>query len=97
MAIKHHRRNGRCYLELCRTYRRGDKVVSEHVRYLGLCPEHSPKDAVSVLNRIEHRDSRRAGAVRLLWQLAQDLGFRARSTESVAQNPPRKGSPRVRS
>ncbi|MGI0128821.1 MAG: IS1634 family transposase, partial [Thermoplasmata archaeon] len=76
-AIKHHRRNGRCYLEQWRTYRRGGKVVSEYVRYLGLCPEHSPKGAISPLDRVFHGSSHRAGAVRLLWRIAEDLEFRA--------------------
>ncbi|MGI0071287.1 MAG: IS1634 family transposase [Thermoplasmata archaeon] len=75
-AIKHHRRNGRCYREEWRTYRRGGKVVSEYVRYLGLCPEHSPKDAVSPLDRVSHGVSSRAGAVRLLWSVAEGLEFR---------------------
>jgi Transposase DDE domain len=77
MATKHHRRNGRCYLEQWRTFRRGDKVVSEYVRYLGLCPEHSPPSATSPLDRIAHGSSSRAGAVRLLWKLSEDLRFRA--------------------
>lgn len=42
-ATKHHRRSGRGFLEQQLTYRRGDKVVSEYVRCLGLCPEHLPK------------------------------------------------------
>jgi Transposase DDE domain len=77
MATKHHRRKGRCYLEQWRTFRRGDKVVSEYVRYLGLCPEHSPPSATSPLDRVAHGSSSRAGAVRLLWKLSEDLRFRA--------------------
>lgn len=75
-ATKHHKRNGRCYLQEWRTYRRDGKVVSEYVRYLGLCPEHSPKGTESVLDRTVHGSSYRAGAVRLLWWLAQDFGVR---------------------
>jgi hypothetical protein len=75
-ATKHHKRNGRCYLQEWRTYRRDGQVVSEYVRYLGLCPEHSPKGTESVLDRTIHGSSYRAGAVRLLWWLAEDLGFR---------------------
>ncbi|MGI0130404.1 MAG: IS1634 family transposase [Thermoplasmata archaeon] len=75
MAIKHNRASGRCYLSQWRTYRRDGKVVSEYVRYLGPCSEHNPGPHTSVLDRLTHGPSRRAGAVRLLWKLAQDLQF----------------------
>ena len=72
-ATKHHKRNGHCYLQEWRTCRREGRVVSEYVRYLGLCPEHNPAPAPSLLDRTVHGPSYRAGAVRLLWRLAQDL------------------------
>ncbi len=75
MAVKHNRGSGRCYLSQWRTYRRGGKVISEYVRYLGLCPEHNPIRGESVLDRTVHGPSSRAGAVRLLWWLAEDLGI----------------------
>ena len=77
MAIKHHHASGRCYLQEWHSHRREGKVVSEYVRYLGPCPEHNPKPGVSVLDRTEHGASHRAGAVRLLWSLTEDLGFPA--------------------
>ena len=75
MATKHNRSSGRCYLSQWRTYRQNGKVVSEYVRYLGLCPEHNPGPRTSVLDRATHGASYRAGAVRLLWWLAEDLGI----------------------
>jgi Transposase DDE domain len=75
MAVKHNRSSGRCYLSQWRTYRQGGKVISEYVRYLGLCPEHNPVRGESVLDRTVHGPSSRAGAVRLLWWLAEDLGI----------------------
>ena len=76
MAIKRRRRGTRVYLEEWRSHREGKKVVSKFVRYLG--PEGGPqqKGPGSVLDRVQHHDSRRAGAVRLLWTLAEDLKFR---------------------
>jgi len=76
LAIKRRRRGTRVYLEEWRSHREGNKVVSEFVRYLG--PEGGPqqKGPGSVLDRVQHHDSRRAGAVRLLWALAEDLKFR---------------------
>ena len=76
MAIKRRRRGTRVYLEEWRSHREGQRVVSEFVRYLG--PEGGPqqKGTGSVLDRVQHHDSRRAGAVRLLWALAEDLKFR---------------------
>ncbi|MGB6442920.1 MAG: IS1634 family transposase [Thermoplasmata archaeon] len=76
MAIKRRRRGTRVYLEEWRSHREGKKVVSKFVRYLG--PEGGPqqKGPGSILDRVQHHDSRRAGAVRLLWTLAEDLEFR---------------------
>jgi len=50
-------------------------VISEFVRYLG--PEGGKKVQAggSVLDRLVHGPSRRAGAVRLLWRLAEDQQF----------------------
>jgi hypothetical protein len=75
MAIKRHKRGGRVYLEEWRSYRRKGKVVSEYVRYLGPEGGQKPRGPGSVLDRLTHGPSRRAGAVRLLWKLAQDLEF----------------------
>jgi len=76
LAIKRRRRGTRVYLEEWRSHREGKRVVSKFVRYLG--PEGGPqqKGPGSILDRVQHHDSRRAGAVRLLWTLAEDLEFR---------------------
>jgi hypothetical protein len=76
LAIKRRKRGTRVYLEEWRSHREGTKVVSKFVRYLG--PEGGPqqKGPGSILDRVRHHDSRRAGAVRLLWALAEDLRFR---------------------
>ena len=75
LSIKHRRRGDRIYLEEWRTFREGKKVRSKFVRYLG--PEGGPKRSGpgSILDRVRHDRSRRAGAVRLLWWLAEDLGI----------------------
>lgn len=77
MSIKRRRRGNRVYLEEWRTFREGKKVRSKFVRYLG--PEGGPKRSGpgSILDRVQHDRSRRAGAVRLLWKLAEDLGIPA--------------------
>ncbi len=86
MAIKHHWRNGRCYLEEWRSYRRNGKVVSEYVRYLGPAAGQEKAGRGAVLDRAVHDVSYRAGAVRLLWWLAEDLGFRATIDEICGQD-----------
>ncbi|MHB1516536.1 MAG: hypothetical protein ACYCVY_12735 [Acidiferrobacteraceae bacterium] len=75
MAVKRHKRGNRVYLAEYRSVREGKKVRSVFVRYLG--PEGGKKapGTGSVLDRLTHGPSRRAGAVRLLWWLAQDLQF----------------------
>jgi len=77
MAIKRHKRGDRVYLSEYRSIRQGKKVKSEFVRYIG------PEDEVSkgikpkrrVLDRLHIPRSYRAGDVRLLWKIAQDLHF----------------------
>ncbi len=77
MAIKRHWRNGRCYLEEWRSHREGRKVVSEYVRYLGPAPDQPKPGRGALIDRAIHGPSYRAGAVRLLWWLAEDLGIPA--------------------
>ena len=77
MAIKRHWRNGRCYLEEWRSHREGKKVVSEYVRYLGPAPDQPKPGRGALIDRAVHGPSYRAGAVRLLWWLAEDLGIPA--------------------
>jgi hypothetical protein len=77
MAIKRRKRGNRVYLEEHRSRRVGDKVVSEFVRYLG--PEDkesmSGKPRKKILDRLDIARASRSGDVRLLWSIAEDLGF----------------------
>jgi len=75
MAIKHKKRDGRVYLEEYRNVRQGKKVISTYVRSLGPADAKNPKGYGSVLDRLEHGPTVHAGAVRLLWRLAQNLRF----------------------
>jgi len=75
VAIKRKNRDGRIYLEEYRSVRRGNKVKSEFVRYLGPEKPGGQEGFGPVLDRIEHGPARHAGAVRLLWKIAQNLGF----------------------
>lgn len=75
MSIKRKKRDGRVYLEEHRSFRRGNKVVSEFVRYLGPEKPGGEKGYGPVLDRIERGPTRHTGAVRLLWKLAEDLRF----------------------
>ena len=77
MAIKRHKRGGRVYLAEYKQVREGKKVRSIFLRYLG------PEDEVNagrkpkrrVLDKLDMKNSHRAGDVRLLWSLARDLGI----------------------
>lgn len=75
MAIKRHKRGNRVYLSEYKQVREGNKVKSIFVRYLG--PEDKIKEGKKpkkrVLDKIKMDRSYRAGDVRLLWQIAQDL------------------------
>lgn len=75
MAIKRRRRGDHVYLEEWRSYRKKGKVVSEFVRYLGVEGDTpgKPKPRPSPLDQVVHAGSTRAGAVRLLWRIAEDL------------------------
>lgn len=77
MAIKRHKRGGRVYLSEYKQVREGNKVKSVFVRYLG--PEDKLKAGEKpkrrVLDRLDIKRSYRAGDVRLLWRIAQDLGL----------------------
>ena len=77
MAIKRHKRGNRVYLAEYKSIRQGKKVISKFIRYIG------PEDKLSttdkphkrVLDRLNLSSSYRAGDVRLLWAIAQDLDF----------------------
>lgn len=76
MTYVYRRKAGdRVYLEERESYRVKDKVRNRFVRYLGVEGE-TPGVPRRELDRVFHGDSRRAGAVRLLWELAEDLRFR---------------------
>lgn len=75
MAIKRHKRGDRVYLSEYKQIREGKKVKSEFLRYLG--PEDQIKEGIKpkkrVLDRIQMSRSHRAGDIRLLWRIAEDL------------------------
>lgn len=75
MAIKRHKRGDRVYLSEYKQIREGKKVKSVFLRYLG--PEDQIKEGKKpkkrVLDRIQMSRSHRAGDIRLLWRIAEDL------------------------
>lgn len=77
MAIKRHKRGNRVYLAEYKSIRQGKKVISKFIRYIG--PEDklatTDKPCKRVLDRLNLSSSYRAGDVRLLWAIAQDLDF----------------------
>jgi len=77
MSIKRHKRGNRVYLSEYKQVREGKKVKSVFVRYLG--PEDKLKAGEKpkrrVLDGLDLKRSYRAGDVRLLWSIAQDLGL----------------------
>lgn len=77
MAIKRHKRGNRVYLAEYKSIRQGKKVISKFIRYIG--PEDkistSEKPRKRVLDRLNFSSSYRAGDVRLLWAIAENLGF----------------------
>lgn len=77
MAIKRRKRGDRVYLEEHKTTREGGKVVSKFVHYIGREDKQSKsnKPRKKVLDRLDMTRSSRAGDVRLLWSIAEDLGF----------------------
>jgi transposase len=77
MAIKRRKRGGHVYLEEHKTTRVGKKVVSKFVSYIGRedAQSDSYKPRKKVIDRLDLSRSYRAGDVRLLWSIAEDLGF----------------------
>jgi hypothetical protein len=76
MSYVYRRKAGdRVYLEERESYRAKGKVRNRFVRYLGV-EGTTPGVPRRELDRVVHGDSRRAGAVRLLWTIAEDLQFR---------------------
>jgi len=76
MAIKRRKVGNRWYLYEYRSIREGKKVRSEYVRYIG--PEEdikAGKKPQRALDRLERGPTTRAGAVRVLWSLCEDLGI----------------------
>jgi hypothetical protein len=80
MAIKRLRHGNRVYLAEYKSIRKGRKVISKYVRYLGLADDQEKAPLHKrgrMLDRLAHGAAVQAGAVRLLWSLAEDLRFRA--------------------
>lgn len=76
MAIKRKKRNGRIYLEEYKSVRIDGKVKSIYVRSLGPEEPITPsKPKPKTLDRLEHSQSYRSGAVTLLWKIASELGY----------------------
>jgi hypothetical protein len=77
MAIKRHKRGNRVYLEDYKSIRQGKRVISKFIRYIGPEDEQSTSDKLRkrVLDRVNLFSSYRAGDVRVLWAIAQDLDF----------------------
>jgi len=76
MAIHKVKRGDKVYLSEYKKVREGKKVKSIFVRYIG--PEDQIKEGKKpkrVLDRIQMSRSHRAGDVRLLWKIAEDLDF----------------------
>jgi len=88
MTIKRKKRNGRIYREEYKSIRIDGKVKSIYVRSLG--PEKpvtpsTPKP--TTLDRLEHSQSYRSGAVTLLWKIASELGYINIIDEICCGNP----------
>jgi Transposase DDE domain len=86
MSIKRRVKNGHVYLEEHRSFRREGKLVTEFVRYLGPEKKGEGDCPGPVLDRIERGPALHAGAVHLLWKLAQDLKFQETISRICGQN-----------
>ena len=76
MAIKRRRKNGRIYREEYKSVRVNGKVKSIFIRSLGPEEPAKPQKAKPrTLDRLDHGQSHKSGAVTLLWELASQLGF----------------------
>ena len=77
MSIKRHKRGDKVYVCEYKQVREGDKVKSIYLRSLG--PEEEVKKGKKsnrrVLDRLNLQRSYRAGDVKLLWSIAQNLDF----------------------
>jgi transposase len=92
MAIKRKKRNGRIYLEEYKSVRIDGKVNSIYVRSLG--PEKPvipSKPKPKTLDRLEHSQSYKSGAVTLLWKIASELGYINIIDEICCENPNTEG------
>jgi transposase len=92
MAIKRKKRNGRIYLEEYKSVRISGKVKSIYIRSLGPEKPVTPsKPKPKTLDRLEHGQSHRSGAVTLLWKIASELGYINIIDEICCENPNTKG------
>lgn len=88
MAIKRKKRNGRIYREEYKSIRIDGKVKSIYIRSLGPeKPVTSSKLKPMTLDRLEHSQSYRSGAVTLLWKIASELGYINIIDEICCKNP----------
>ena len=88
MTIKRKKRNGRIYLEEYKSVRISGKVKSIYVRSLGPEKPVTPsKPKPKTLDRLEHSQSYRSGAVTLLWKIASELGYINIIDEICCENP----------
>lgn len=93
MAIKHKKRNGRIYLEEYKSVRIDGKVKSIYIRSLGPEEPITPlKSKPKILDRLEHGQSYRSGAITLLWKIASELGYINIIDEICCENPNTEGS-----
>ena len=82
-------RGDKVYLSEYKSVRKGKKVTSVFVRYLGeeKAIKAGKKPKKRVLDRIDLNSSNRAGDVRLLWEIARDLDFIKIIDRICCQNP----------
>jgi len=92
MAIKHKKRNGRIYLEEYKSVRIDGQVKSIYIRSLGPeKPVNTSNPKPKTLDRLEHSNSHRSGAVTLLWKIASELGYINIIDEICCENPNTEG------
>jgi len=93
MSIHKVKRGNRVYLAEYKSLRIGKRVKSIFVRYLG--PEDKISSGVKAkrrtLDRLELRESWRAGDIRLLWHIAHDLDFAGTIDRVCCQQSPISG------
>lgn len=88
MSIKHKKKKGRIYLEEYKSVRMDGKVKSIYIRSIGPEKPVTPSKPIpKTLDRLEHSQSYRSGAVTLLWKIASELGYVNIIDEFCCENP----------